>query len=617
MNEIRTEILVAGGGMAGVCCALAAARNGAEVILAQDRPVLGGNASSEIRMHIVGADCSGARGKALEVEAREGGIIEEIRLENAVNNPQRSASVFDLILYDKCRSEPTLTLMLNTSVTDCDVEGTIIKWATLENHSSEQRCRISADIFIDCTGDGGMGARAGAFYREGRESGSEFSESLAPMKSDSEKLGTTLMFQAKDHGVPMPFTPPPWARRFSEQDLKLRPHADVARGDDLGLDYGYWWAEWGGDLNTITDNEKIRDELLAIMMGIWDHIKNGGEHGAENWALEWIGFLPGKRESRRFTGQYTLTQNDILESRLFIDAIAYGGWPIDTHPAGGIDSVEIEPCNQLPVPELYDIPLSSCISGNIGNLMFAGRNISTTHIAFASTRVMATSAVIGQGVGTTAAFAINKHLQPSDLSSRKDIIHGIQQQLLRDNAFLIGVRNSNPEDLAGKASICASSFQSNGQPEYIISGWTRSVYGTGGVSRKRAAEGSQRWMSNPDEPLPQWIELMWNEPITIKAIEITFDTGMHRVLTLTQAEAYTRKMHWGRAQEETVRDYLIIYKSDGEWNKISKVRDNYLAQRVHKLKEEISTGAIRIVVQKTNGINHARILEVRVYSSYS
>ena len=120
--EKHTDILIAGGGMAGAACALAAARNGAKVILCQDRPVLGGNASSEIRMHMVGADCSGNRGTALETEAREGGIIEEIRLENTVHNPQRSASVFDLILYDKCRSEPNLTLMMNTAVIGCKMK---------------------------------------------------------------------------------------------------------------------------------------------------------------------------------------------------------------------------------------------------------------------------------------------------------------------------------------------------------------------------------------------------------------------------------------------------------------------------------------------------------------
>ena len=604
-SEKHTDILIAGGGMAGVTCALAAARNGAKVILCQDRPVLGGNASSEIRMHIVGADCSGGRGRELEIEAREGGIIEEIRLENTVHNPQRSASIFDLILYDKCRNEKNLTLMLNTSVLECETKNSQIKKVILENRSSEQSYSVWADIFIDCTGDGGMGAMAGALFREGRESGNEFSESLAPPESDSEMLGTTLMFQAKNHGRPMPFTPPLWARKFSELELKLRPHADAAIADDTGLDYGYWWIEWGGTLDTIGDNEEIRDELLAIIMGVWDHIKNSDNHGAGNWALEWIGFLPGKRESRRFIGQYTLTQNDVLQSHSFEDAIAYGGWPIDTHPASGVDSINLDPCTQIQVPELYDIPLRSCISENIENLMFAGRNISATHIAFASTRVMATTAVIGQGVGTAAACAIREKIPPSELFTRKGIVKNIQQNLLRNNAFLLGRRNTDPHDLAQKADIKASSFHPQGLPENVISGKTRTTEGPNGCTH--------RWMSSSTESMPQWIELKWKDTASIGLIEITFDTGLHRVLTLTQAEAYAKKMQWGQAQKETVKDYQIKYKTKKGWKTLAEIKGNYLARRVHTLEADISTQAIRIMVQKTNGVDHARIFEIRVY----
>ncbi|MEZ4612859.1 MAG: hypothetical protein R2838_21885 [Caldilineaceae bacterium] len=117
---------------------------------------------------------------------------------------------------------------------------------------------------------------------------------MAVPTADGKTLGSTLLFQARDMGRPMPFTPPPWARTFSEDDLRYRPHGQA--GIDRGLEYGYWWVEWGGELNTIKDNETIRDELLAIILGVWDHIKNGGDHGAENWALDWFSFLPGKRK---------------------------------------------------------------------------------------------------------------------------------------------------------------------------------------------------------------------------------------------------------------------------------------------------------------------------------
>ncbi len=145
----------------------------------------------------------------------------------------------------------------------------------------------------------------------GREGADEYGEDMAVPEADGKTLGSTLLFQARDMGRPMPFIAPPWARTFSEDDLRFRPHGQA--GVDRGLEYGYWWVEWGGELDTIKDNETIRDELLAIILGVWDHIKNGGDHGAENWALDWFGFLPGKRESRRFIGQYVLRQDDLTD----------------------------------------------------------------------------------------------------------------------------------------------------------------------------------------------------------------------------------------------------------------------------------------------------------------
>ena len=385
LHNQNCDVLIAGGGPAGVVAALAAARAAQRVVLCQDRPVLGGNASSEVRMHMVGADCSGQRGAELETEAREGGIIEEIRLENCVRNPQRSPAMFDLILYDKCRAESNLTLLLNTAVIGAEVYDGRICRATAERQSTEDRFSIEAAVFVDATGDGRLGVEAGAPFMEGRESREQFGESLAQPVADKQRLGSSLMFQARKHDRPMPFQAPAWARKFTEDDLRLRPHGSATAGHgDLGLEYGYWWVEWGGQLDTIADNEQIRDELLAIVMGVWDHVKNGGDHGAENWALEWFGFLPGKRESRRFLGQHVLTEADVLRSTTFDDAIAYGGWFIDVHPPMGVDAADEPPCTQHRVPHLYDIPLRACVSRDIENLMFAGRNMSATHIAFAS-----------------------------------------------------------------------------------------------------------------------------------------------------------------------------------------------------------------------------------------
>lgn len=610
-TTLRCEVLVAGGGPAGVPCALAAARSGAKVILVQDRPVLGGNASSEVRMHIVGADCSGGRGKELETEAREGGIIEEIRLETCVRNPQRSASMLDLILYEKCRAEPNLTLLLNTTVVGAKVEGKRIVAAIAERQSTEDRFFIEADVFVDCTGDGRLGAEAGAPFRRGREAKDEFGESLAQDVADDKTLGSTLLFQARKMPYPVPFTPPPWARKFTEEDLRLRPHATA--GVDRGLEYGYWWVEWGGHLDTIKDNEAIRDELLAIMLGVWDHIKNGGDHGADHWALDWFGFLPGKRESRRFIGQYILREQDLMESRAFPDAIAYGGWPIDTHPPEGIDAPDQPPCHQIPLPHLYDIPLRACLSADLENLMFAGRNISATHVAFASTRVMATCAVVGQGVGTAAAAAVREGIPPAALPGRPDVMQRIQQQLLRDDAYLIGRVNEDPGDVARQARVEASSEQPLGPAANVLSGETRAVFGPKGAPPGRALESTNRWMSDPRAGLPAWIELRWERPVRPAEVRLVFDTGMHRPLTLTHSDAYAARMVWGRPQPETVRDYAIEGWDGKAWRPLVEVTGNYQRLRVHRIADAPQVERLRVRVLATNGLDHARIVEVRVY----
>ncbi len=614
MIPIQTDVLVAGGGPAGLTAALAAARNGVEVLLCQDRSVLGGNASSEVRMHIVGADCSGGRGAELETEARETGIIEEIRLDACVHNPQRSSSMFDLILYDKCRREKNLTLMLNTAVAGAEVDEGFITHAIASRNSTEETFRIEAKYFIDCTGDGGLGKAAGAHWREGREAASEFGESLAVGIADNKRLGSTLMFQARKHDCPMPFVPPPWARKFSEEQLRLRPHATA--GYDLGLEYGFWWVEWGGTLDTIRDNEQIRDELLAILLGVWDHIKNDGDHGAGNWALQWCGFLPGKRESRRFVGEYTLTQNDLLNSTRFEDAIAYGGWHIDTHPPEGVDAIDSPPCTQHNVPHLFDIPLRACVSSEIQNLMFAGRNISATHIAFASTRVMATCSVVGQGVGTAAAVAVKQGIPAVGMLQQPDLLNRIQQQLLRDGAFLIGVANNDTDDLARQACITASSEQEGGEAARILSGQTRSVHGPGGAAAGRVQAGTHRWMSDPREQLPAWIELRWPTVIHPRRVQLVFDTGLHRVLTFSLADGYTSRMVWGRPQPETVRSYRIDCCSNGSWQTMVDVQDNHQRRRSHDLAGE-ATDALRVVVTSIHGLDHARICEIRVYESTS
>jgi hypothetical protein len=591
-----TDVLIAGGGMTGVAAALAAARNGARVILCQDRSVLGGNASSEIRMNISGASTIGT---ILEAERRESGIIEEIMLECSVRNPQRSASMLDLILYEKCRAEPNLTLLLNTAVVGADVEDSRILAVHAVRESTEDRFTIHAAIYADCTGDGRLGFEAGAAFTTGREAAHEFNESGANLNRDAYRLGSSLLFTSRDMGRPMPFVPPPWARKFTEEDLQFRDHN--------AWEFGYWWVEFGGTLDTIKNNEHIRDELLAIMLGVWDHIKNSGNHpDSANWALDWFGFLPGKRESRRFIGQHVLTQNDIQQAVDFDDVIAYGGWSMDTHPPQGIDAKNEEPCNQPFTPYLYSIPLRSMISNNIANLMFAGRNLSATHIAFSSTRVMATCAVMGEGLGTFAATAVKRNL-PLELAFRESgVVKEAQQQLLRQGAFLPGRMLEG--NLAQLARISASSEQKQGKCSNVVNGHTRAVHGEKGVRPDLTTAGTHRWMSEPGDDSP-WLELEWAEPVTVSRITIVLDTGLHRLLMLCHLDVLQKHMQWGRPQAETLKEFKLIAQDEDGRKEVAHFKDNY-ERMVHLPTMLKNLKTLRLEVIATNGLDHARVVEI-------
>lgn len=587
-HTLEADVVVVGGGMAGVCAAIAAARNGAQVILVQDRPMLGGNSSSEIRMHIVGADCHGHR---QGTEARETGILEELRLEDAVRNPQRSASLWDLLLYEWVRREPNLTLLLNTHCYGVEMASPERIGAVLASRpSTEDLFTLRGRMFLDCSGDGRLGWEAGALFRMGREGRDEFGEPLAPPQADHKVLGSSILFITRRYDRPMPFRAPNWIRRFPTcADLPHRRHDT--------WEYGYWWVEWGGELDTIQDNERIRDELLAVALGVWDHIKNSGAHPeSENWALEWIGLLPGKRESRRFLGDHVLIQQEVERGEVFEDGVAYGGWPIDLHPPAGIYSPE-PPAHQVSVP-LYNIPFRCLYSRNIANLLFAGRNISASHVAFGSTRVMATCSVMGQAIGTAAALCLRYDCTPRELG--REAIGELQQQLLKDDAYILGVSNRDPYDLARTAQVRASSEVPEGPAASVIDGVHRGV-------------GSQthRWMSDPRQGFPQWLEVHFRQTRRVREVHLVFDTGLQRALTLSHSDAANARMIRG-PQPETVRDYTLEVLYGGSAQEVARVQGNYQRKRVHRFEPLEATG-LRLTVHATWGAPEARVFEVRAY----
>jgi len=583
------DFIVIGGGLAGVCAGIAAARHDCRTALVQDRPVLGGNSSSEIRMHVCGAAAVND-GR----ERRETGIIEELRLANTARNPQHSSSMWDLLLYEWVKREPHLDLYLNSLAFEpLMANPERIKAIRIRQLGSEHEFLLRASLFADCSGDGQIAAQAGADFRRGREAAEETGESLAGSIGDAFCMGSSLLFMARDMGRPMPFIKPDWAHTYPTEDsLCNRPHYQYG--------YGYWWIEWGGELDTVRDNETIRDELLKIVLGVWDHIKNHGDHGAENWALDWVGFVPGKRESRRFMGDHLLCQQDVENGRLFDDAVAYGGWPIDLHPVRGIQDSG-SPNIEVTVP-LYSIPLRSLYSRNIANLFFAGRNISATHVALASTRVMTTCAVMGQAVGVTAAVCAKKSLSPRQAA--KEEIATIQQLLLADDCYLPGQCNTDPLDLARAATITAGSNAEGMPPTAIIDGVARGV-----------DSAPHCWESSPLAQQEAWIKLHWLAPVSIRRLQLTFDSELEKRLILThETDLYTLDQFLEQIPQRLVKTFEIQFLHNHKWHSARSVTNNIQRHRIENFDPPLSTNAVRIIIKETYGHPTARLFEIRAYA---
>lgn len=589
--DLNCDVLVAGGGLAGVVAAVSAARHGSKVVLVQDRSRLGGNSSSEIKMHVVGSNNHKGR-----PGWREGGLLEEFRLDDAVNNPQRCWELWDLLLYDKVVSEPNITLLLETTLYSAEVKDSTIQRVLARCDRTEHIYRITSKLFCDCTGDSRLGLEAGAEMKVGHESRAEFNESLAPVEPDKFTQGCSILFTSRDYGRPMPFTPPKWARKITEKNLKSRPVTS--------WEYGYWWIEWGGQVNTVRDNERIRFELLGIVMGVWDYIKNSGKYpNAANWALDWVGMLPGKREARRLVGDHMLKQQDLMGlSGEFEDAVCIGGWNLDEHPPTGFDDPELPPFVSIKLKDVYNIPLRSLYSRNIRNLFMAGRNISATHTAFSSTRVMGTCAVEGQAIGTAAAMCVKHNLLPRGLYENKAKLKELQQTLLRDDQSIKGLKNEDPLDLARNAKVTASGEADGCAAANVINGWVR------------ALPGYENCWAAPFGESGAWLELAWDAPQKLSQVQLTFDTGFIRELTLSSSDAVNKDII--RApQPETVKKYSVLYQADDgkEWVELASVERNHQRLRRHHF-APVNAKRVRIVVKETNGDKLARIFEVRCYA---
>ncbi len=574
----KFEMCVVGGGMAGLIAAISAARHGVKVVLVHDRPVLGGNASSEIRMHICGA-----HGKNM----RETGILEEIQLENHYRNPLTNYSIWDSVLWGIAKYQENLTLFLNCSVMDCETENNKIISVTGWQFTSETTHIIEAELFADCSGDGILAPLSGAEFRIGREASSEFSESIAPVDGDTKTMGLTCLFQAREYDKPQPYIAPDWAHKFtSPEDLRKR-NTNLRNTN-------FWWMEVGGEYDSIHDADILHEDLQKIVYGVWDYIKNYAPDREQyaNWALDWVGSLPGKRESRRYIGDHILTQNDIESEGHFDDIVAYGGWSMDDHFPAGFYHPE-EGTIFHPAPSPFGIPYRTLYSKNVENLFCAGRCHSATHAAMSATRVMATTSLMGQAVGTAAAVAIRNDITPRGVYETK--IREVQQILMDDDVYLPW----HTREISALSKVAAL----NGDCS----------------SLDLLRSGIDRPVGNDDNgcriPIDGHIIYTFNEPLKISSIRLVFDSNLNRYDEVHHPEFMTRNMrHFYNLDAPPwvvpatlIKEFIIETENgNGCWSRAYECTNNY--QRLVRINIDIdNVSAVRFIPKATWGSEQAHI----------
>ena len=362
------DLVVVGGGVAGCAAAVTAARLGLDVALIQERPVLGGNASSEIGIHPAGFDRS---------------VVDEL------TGSRREAVVDD---------EPRIKLFLNWQAFHVQMDGSRIVSIDAKHVASGDELRFPAKVFVDCTGDAWIGYWAGADWRSGREGRAEFDESLAPREADSMTHGSTLFFKVAMREHPVAFPDVPWAVEVSGDHIDLR--------SDHSWEYGHW-------RDMIGEAEEIRDHLFCAIYGTFATAKKRFPRAAHNVELASVGYIAARGESRRLLGDYVLNENDLRAGTDFSDGVARGGLVFCLHTPG--EKYDFRSKLKLTPVDPYLIPFRCLYSRNIGNLMMAGRNISATHVAFGSTKLMKTGGQMGVAVGAAAMLCAKYDAAPRNI----------------------------------------------------------------------------------------------------------------------------------------------------------------------------------------------------------
>ena len=586
-NHENYDVVVVGGGLSGLGAAVAAARHGCRVALLQDRPILGGNASDEIQIPVEG-DRTPARFPTYDT-----GIIEEFYPEmRDFGHAERLEQIV--------RAEKLIDLRLNTRATGVEMKGTNTIAAVLAlDVRTGQRLRFAAPQFIDTTGHGWIGYWAGADWHMGEEARAEFNEPDAPETPTTHTMGNDLYAaRFETRAEPIPFTAPTWAYHWEKPenfepakshkrqkagrpanyDAPAHGKGRLPKVDDPNGGVGHTWeVEVGGMQNTIADAEFIRDELLRINLGLWDYAKNHNPKIHEfnqKRELVWLTPIMGVRESRRLLGDYVLTENDNSSGIVHPDTVVYCGWGMDIHHPEGF-WVRGNDCMHY-FHRQISIPFRSLYSRNINNLMMAGRCHSATHLGMGASRIMRTCCEMGEATGVAAALIKKYQITPRGIYEGH--ITELQQALLKDGCYLLGIRNNDPDDFARKAKVSASGALAGCGAEQVINGWNRAIYGD-----------RNAWV--PDlkrEKLPQWIEFAWPAAISLNCLHISFQTRLGRGV-----------------------DFDVEAFADGRWINVAKVRDNEARRRVLAF-NAVTADKIRVNFQKVVG--QFGVCEVRLYN---
>lgn len=455
--EKTYDFVVVGGGFTGVCTAIQASREGLKTALITNRGFIGGNSGCEVRCPVDGADGE----HQFNFNARETGLIEEIRLENLRVNPEGNPYRWDMVLMDFIAAEKDLDLYLNTCIDRVETaEGQandkkeakpahITKVSGIQV-TTEKRYDFTASFFADNTGDGTLGMLSGCGFAEGAEPEEAYGEKIAACCEKGDVLLGTLTYNAKDMGHPVDFVPP--ANAFDMEKSGCLDHREIP---DAMFQRFVWFYETGAGLDQAKDSEEVAAKHRELLFSIWDHIKKHPEkYGAENYDFEYISPFVGKRESRRVDGLYRLKEQDVYYQKDFEDACGYGGWAIDLHDGKGFFGTGPENW-WVYLRGIYPIPLRTAIAKDADNLFVVGRCFSVTHVALGSTRLNATLATVGQAVGIAAAICKERGITPLRIGG--DEIKELHLRQWRADQTVIGYRNTDAADLALSAKASVSS----------------------------------------------------------------------------------------------------------------------------------------------------------------